>query len=73
MGVWTPFTDMLQCIFARRRNGLRNILFLAFINYGLYLFILEGLDLQYLFMLRVFEGFTGADYAYWNVYIKVNM
>ena len=50
-----PFLDMLRCVFKTRPDGLRNLLFLMFANYGCYLFLLSERSLSYNYMLRVFE------------------
>ena len=62
---------MLRCVFASRPRGVRRILLLAVFNYGIYLFMIQGLFLRYMFMLRIFPGFTGEDSAVYNVVMKM--
>ncbi len=67
----SPVIEMLRCVFKKRERGLRPILLLVFLSYGVYLFILPERHILYLYMLRSFEGFTGEDFAYFNVVIKL--
>eukprot|EP00095_Tigriopus_kingsejongensis_P000772 maker-scaffold67_size430214-snap-gene-1.17 protein:Tk00772 transcript:maker-scaffold67_size430214-snap-gene-1.17-mRNA-1 annotation:"solute carrier family 46 member 3-like isoform x1" len=66
----TPIVDMCTTIFKRRAFNLRMIMFLAFANYGIYLFTLGNNRLQYLYLKRVFPNFKGEDMAIYNVIVK---
>ena len=68
--VVTPIKEMLTCLLKRRESILRTFLLLAFFNYGIYLFILQGREIAYLYMLRKFPGFTGSDHAMFTVIMK---
>lgn len=56
---WDPFVQMVKCVFKRREEGVRNLLFLMFLNYGCYLFLLGERKITYNYMLRVFEVNVG--------------
>ena len=51
-----PIRDMVGCLLKPRRDGLRVIIFMAFFNYGVYLFIIQAGQMRYLHMRRVFTG-----------------
>ena len=68
-----PFLETFKCLFKKRINGLRFLLFLVFFNYGIYLFSIEGRKLEYLFMLRQFKGFTSSDYAFFKVIMQLSV
>ncbi len=58
-----PCLAMLKTVFKPRKNWLRAIILVQILAYGLLWFNLGQGALEYLYMLKVFEGYTETEYA----------
>ena len=61
--IFKPFIDMIKTVFKRRPHGLHFLVALQFYLYGSYSFTWSERGIRYLYMLKTFEGFDGADYS----------
>ena len=61
--IFKPFMDMIKTVFKRRPHGLHILVALQFYLYGSYSFTWPERQIRYLYMLKTFEGFDGADYS----------
>lgn len=68
--VTQPLKETHVTLVQKRANGLRKVLYLAFFNYAMYLFIINITSLEYLYLKLVFPGFTGEDMAIYKVLTK---
>ena len=63
--------EMCKTIFKPRHNNLRFLLFLQIFIYALYWFALNENSTQYLYMLKVFDGFNGASFAHFMIVCRI--
>ena len=63
--------EMCKTIFKPRNNNLRFLLFLQIFIYALYWFALNENSTQYLYMLKVFDGFNGASFAHFMIVCRI--
>ena len=66
--ILTPLVDMFRAIFKIRPNGLHVLIAIQLYMYASYAFVLEEKSMKYLYLLKVFEGFTAAD---WSIFCAV--
>ena len=67
-----PVIDMFRCLFKRRDKGLHWLIAIQIFLFVTYWFaVYEEGELRYLYMLKTFDGFSGADYSYYNAYICI--
>lgn len=66
-----PCMEMCKTIIKPRQYNLRCLLFLQIFIYALYWFALNENSTQYLYMLKVFDGFNGAAYAHFNIVNRI--
>ena len=65
----TPVIDMFRCLFKRRDRGLHWLIAIQIFLFIAYWFVVyETAEMRYLYMLKTFDGFSGADYSYYNAY-----
>lgn len=68
-----PVKEMLLTLFKERPGYIRFLLFLQLIGYSLLWFSLEYENLEYLYMLKSFEGFTETQYSYYSAVKRLLM
>ncbi len=61
-----PCWEMFRMVFKPREGCLRFLLIVQVIAYGIMKFANECGSLQYLYMLKVFDGYNKAEYAYYS-------
>ena len=59
---------MFKTIFKIRPKGLHVLIAIQFFMYASYCFVLEEKALRYLYLLKLFEGFTATDYSRFYAY-----
>lgn len=67
----TPFLQIIRTVFQKRDNGLRALLFIQLFVYGMYWFLVDQNAQMQLYLMKVFPGFTSADYSHYLAFIKV--
>lgn len=65
--VVAPLARTFRTLVRPRPGRLRPLLLLLLLTFFVLLMPVSSGNLEYLYMLRVFDGFTGADYAYFEV------
>ena len=58
-----PLGEMLTTLLKKREGNLRFLLHIMLLAYGLYWFSYSEGELTYLYLLQIFPGFTGSDFA----------
>ena len=66
--VISPLIDMFKAIFKIRPKGLHVLIAIQFGMYASYCFVLEEKAVRYLYLLKLFEGFTATDYSRFYAY-----
>ena len=66
-----PCMEMCKTIFKKRSSNLRSLVFLQIFIYALYWFGLNENSTQYLYMLKVFDGFDGAGFAHYQITMRI--
>ena len=66
-----PCMEMCKTIFKKRSSNLRSLVFLQIFIYALYWFGLNENSTQYLYMLKVFNGFDGAGFAHYQITMRI--
>ena len=66
--VISPLMDMFKAIFKIRPKGLHVLIAIQFCMYATYCFVLEEKALKYLYLSKLFEGFTATDYSRFYAY-----
>jgi MFS family permease len=69
--VITPLKSMKEVVTKDRKSTVKLLITLQFICYFLYLFTSQVNRLVYLYMLLVFDGFTGKDYPHLSVVMSL--
>ena len=65
----TPVIDMFRCLFKKRDKGLHWLIAIQIFLFITYWFVVyETAEMRYLYMLKTFDGYSGADYSYYNAY-----
>ena len=59
---------MFRAIFKIRPNGLHVLIAIQLYMYASYAFVVEEKIMKYLYLSKVFEGFTGADYSIFSAF-----
>ena len=62
---------MCKTILKPRQNNLRGLVFLQIFIYALYWFGLNENSTQYLYMLKVFDGFNGEAFAHFMIGMRI--
>ena len=60
--------EIFVTLVRKRDNGLRWILYLMFVAFGIYWFVVEEHALIYFYLLDTIPDFTGTEYAIFGVY-----
>ena len=61
----TPVIDMFRCLFKKRDKGLHWLIAIQIFLFITYWFVVyETAEMRYLYMLKTFDGFSGADYLF---------
>ena len=68
--VYIPVKSTLQIVVTKRSGHLRAMLVILLACYGINYFMFEEQSIMYLWMLKVYEGFDGTDYAVYSIYNK---
>ena len=68
--VYDPMRSMVRIVVMEREDQLRTMLVFLVACYGINYFMSEERGLMYLWMLKVYDGFGGNDYAVFQVYDK---
>ena len=66
-----PCMEMCKTIVKRRSYNLRSLVLLQIFIYALYWFALNENATQYLYMLKVFDGFNGESMAHFQIVIRI--
>ena len=61
----TPCWDMLRAVLKKREGCLRSLLIIQIVAYGSLWFNFEYSSIEYLYMLKVFDGYSESEYAYY--------
>ncbi len=66
-----PLKSMKEVVTKKRKSRVKLLITLQFLCYFLYMFTSQVIRLIYLYMLLVFDGFTGKDFAHLSVVMLI--
>ncbi len=66
-----PTARMVATLTQRRPGYLRSFVLIQVVCLGMYWFMVEQVNILYLWLLHEFSGFDGTDYSYYTVYYKL--